>query len=354
MKTLTIQQKVYGAIAILSLLVIVSGLVIDHFSSKIAEDVQVVDALGRQRMLTQAMGKAAFGFAMSRGRLKTIEDQTKSLDSYITNMRGTYTKSVIKVAKALKLPISMHPASEPHPAVPFPATFARMVNEKFGKGSDLSVDIISEKPVNPMQSLKTDMDRAANDYLKSNPRKIFTKTFEENGKLLVGMYTADIATVAACANCHTQRMGTPFKVGDMLGIRYYRTVFSDDIAVGKVELNAQLNEYETASKIFTQTLQAAKTGGEFPADLSMKSMKSLEAISDPKIQKKISQIEAKFGEFSQSVRDMVDSEINSNLYRKAQVNILKQSNELRGLSNDLVHIYEHDPNSTYKCNSDSR
>ena len=156
------------------------------------------------------------------------------------------------------------------------------------------------------------------------------------------MYTADIATVAACANCHTQRMGTPFKVGDMLGIRYYRTVFSDDIAVGKVELNAQLNEYETASKIFTQTLQAAKTGGEFPADLSMKSMKSLEAISDPKIQKKISQIEAKFGEFSQSVRDMVDSEINSNLYRKAQVNILKQSNELRGLSNDLVHIYEHD------------
>jgi methyl-accepting chemotaxis protein len=342
MKTLSIQQKVYGAIAVLSLLVVIAGAVIDHYSAKIAKDVQVVDALGRQRMLTQAMGKAAFGYAMSRGRLKTIEDQTKSLDSYITKMRGTYTKSVIKVAKAIKLPISMHPASEPHPAVPFPATFARVVNEKFGQGGDLSVDIISEKPVNPMQSLKTDMDRAANDYLKDNPKKIFTKTFEENGKLFVGMYTADIATVPACASCHTKRKGVPFKVGDMLGIRYYKTVFSDDVAVGKAELHAQLNEYEVANKIFAQTLHAAKMGGEFPADLSMKSMKSLEAIDHSEIQRKIVQIEVKFSEFSKSVRDMVDSKINSNLYRKAQLNILKQSNELRGLSNDLVHIYEHD------------
>jgi methyl-accepting chemotaxis protein len=342
MKTLSIQQKVYGAIALLSLLVVIAGAVIDHYSGKIAKDVQVVDALVRQGMLTQAMGKAAFGYAMSKGRLKTIEDQTRSLDSYITKMRGTYTKSVIKVAKAIKLPISMDPGGEPHPAVPFPATFARMVNEKFGQGSDLSVDIISEKPVNPMQSLKTDMDRAANDFLKSNPKKIFTKTFEERGKLFVGMYTADIATVTACASCHTQRMGIPFKVGDMLGIRHYKTVFSDDVAVGKAELNTQLDEYETASKIFTQTLQAARSGGDFPADLSMRSMKSLEAIDDPQIQKKITQVEAKFGDFSQSVRDMVDSEINSNQYRKAQVNILNQSNELRGLSNDLAHIYEHD------------
>ncbi len=352
MKTLSIQQKVYGAIALLSLLVVLSGMVIDHYSEVIAEDVQIVDALGRQRMLTQAMGKAAFGFAMSRGRLKTIEDQTKSLDSYITKMRGTYTKSVVKVAKDVKLPISMDPAGEPHPAVPFPATFARVVNEKFGEGNDMSVDIISENPVNPMQSLKTDMDRAANDYLKNNPNKIFTKTFEENGKLFVGMYTADVATVSACASCHTQLMGTPFKVGDMLGVRFYKTVFSDDIAVGKAELNAQLDEYETASKIFTQTLQAAKTGGEFPADLSMKSMKSMELIDDPEIQKMISQIEVKFAEFSQSVRDMVDSEINSNQYRKSQVNILNQSNQLRGLSNDLVHIYEHDVADENRHNMD--
>ena len=342
MKTLSIQKKVYGAIAILSLLVVVAGAVIDHYSAKIAKDVLVVDALGRQRMLTQAMGKAAFGYAMAKGRLKAIQRQTKSLDSYITNMRGAYTKSVIKIAKTIKLPISMDPEGEAHPAVPFPATFTRVVNEKFGQGSDFSVDIIAEKPVNPAQSLKTDLDREANEYLKENPKNIFTKTFEENGKLFVGMYTADIATVPACANCHTQRMGIPFKVGDMLGIRRYKTVFSDDIAVGKAELNAQLNEYETANKIFSQTLQAAKSGGKYPAGLSMNKMKSLEVIENTLIQKKISQIEMKFQEFSQSVKSLVNSEINSGQYRKAQINILNQSNELRGLSNDLVHIYEDD------------
>ena len=59
MKTLTIQQKVYGAIAVLSVLVVIAGAVIDYYSTKIAEDLVVLDVLGRQRMLTQAMGKAA-------------------------------------------------------------------------------------------------------------------------------------------------------------------------------------------------------------------------------------------------------------------------------------------------------
>ena len=125
MKTLSIQQKVYGAIAILSLLVIIAGGLIDSYSAHVSEDVQTIDALGRQRMLTQAMGKAAFGYAMAKSRVNTIERQIISLDNYITKMRGTYTQSVIKVAKKIKLGISMDPSSESHPAVPFPATFAR-------------------------------------------------------------------------------------------------------------------------------------------------------------------------------------------------------------------------------------
>ena len=191
MKTLTIQQKVYGAIAVLSLLVIASGFVIGHFSAKTAEDTDVIETLGRQRMLSQAMGKAAFAYAMAKGRLKTIENKTLALDSYITNMRGAYAKSIIKTAKSVNLAISMNPEGESHPAVPFPATFTRLVNENFGKGSDLTVDIISEKPINPAQNLKTNRDKEANEFLKKNPDKIFTQTYEEEGKLYVGLYSAD-------------------------------------------------------------------------------------------------------------------------------------------------------------------
>ncbi|MBT5469817.1 MAG: DUF3365 domain-containing protein, partial [Nitrospina sp.] len=339
MKALSIQQKVYGAIAILSLLVVIAGAVIDHYSSKIANDAIVMDALGRQRMLTQAMGKAAFGYAMAKGRLKTIEKEIRSLDSYITIMRGTYTKSVIKIAKGIKLPISMDPEGEPHPAVPFPATFARKVNEKYKEGNSLAVDIIAEKPVNPAKGLKTDIDREANIFLKNKPNQVFIKTQAENGKLLVHLYTADKATVAACANCHTQRMGEEFKVGDMLGIRHYKTVFSNDVMVGNAELNASLSEYDTAKKIFSQTLQAAKAGGNYPADLKMTKVASLEGIADAEIQETISHVEVEFKKFTQYVQDLIRSEVNSDAYRKAQTNIISESNKLRAVSNQLVQHY---------------
>ena len=339
MKTLTIQQKVYGAIAVLSLLVIASGSIIDHFSSKIATDTDVIEALGRQRMLSQAMGKAAFGYAMAKSRLNTIEDKTMTLDSYITDMRGAYTKSIIKTAKSAKLKISMDPGAEVHPSVPFPATFTRLVNEKFGQSGGLKVDIISENPINPAQGLKTDRDKAANDFLKKNPDKVFTQTFEESGKLYVGLYTADRAVVSVCASCHSQMMGMNFKVGDMLGIRSYRTVFSEDIAVGKAELNVQLDEYDNAKKIFFQTLKAAKVGGEYSTDLEMTSMARLEAIDDSDIQNMIGLIEREFKNFTQSVDSLVSSEVNSAPYRKAQVDIMKGSNKLRKESHELVNFY---------------
>ncbi len=46
-------------IAVLSVLVVIAGAAIDHYSTKIAENSIVMDALGRQRVLIQAMGKAA-------------------------------------------------------------------------------------------------------------------------------------------------------------------------------------------------------------------------------------------------------------------------------------------------------
>jgi methyl-accepting chemotaxis protein len=195
MKTLSIRQKVYGAIAVLSLLVVIAGAVIDYYSTKISEDAVVMDALGRQRMLTQAMGKAAFGYAMAKGRLKSLENKIMSLNSY-------------------------------------------------------------------------------------------------------------------------------------------------DAVVGKEELNASLNEYETARNIFAQTLKAAKMGGEYPANLKMTKMDSMNAIEDMGIQKHISSLEDEFKKYVQYVEDLVNAEVNSEAYRKAQSNINFESNKLRSESNDLVQEFK--------------
>ena len=88
MKTLTIQQKVYGAIAVLSVLVVIAGAVIDHYSTKIAEDLVVLDVLGRQTMLTQAMGKAAKGTSEITGNIDGVAQAAKDTSQGIGQIQS--------------------------------------------------------------------------------------------------------------------------------------------------------------------------------------------------------------------------------------------------------------------------
>ncbi len=338
---LSVKQKVYGAIAVLLIVIVVSAAMIFSSITTSRESLETYNALGRQRMLSQAMGKAGMGYAMAKGRKKTIEQQISSLDNYITQMRGVYTKSIIGTAKKSGVPISMDPANEPHPSVPFPATFARLTNEKFGEGRDFKIDIISDDPINPEKLLKTDLDKEANTFLKSNPDKIFNKIYEENGKLYIGLYTADKATVQVCASCHTaMKNGKPFNVGDVLGIRSFKLVFSEDIGLGKAELNATVDEYENSKKVFAETLNAVQRGGKYPLDLKMTKFREVEA-ADANTQEKIQVVEKQFKTYMKAVDTLVNAEVNSIPFRKAQQEILVGSNALRKVSNDLVAVWGH-------------
>ena len=168
MKNLNLKQKTLFIFTFMVLVMVVSGFVIFHSLSMAKKDANITNVLGRQRMLSQAMGKAALGSAMAKSRRRTIEQQVASLDRYITQMRAVYTKSVITAAKDVNLEISINFDKEHKPAIPFPATLTRIVNQKFGQGRDFTIEIISEDPMNPKQILKTDLDREANEFLKTN------------------------------------------------------------------------------------------------------------------------------------------------------------------------------------------
>ena len=334
------KTKVYGAFALLFLVTAASALIISLSLLNASDDAKIADALGRQRMLAQAMSKSVLGYATSQSRKATIEQQISDLDRFLTKMRGTYTQLVIKPAKAVKLGISMDPANEPHPAVPFPATFTRIVNEKFAEGRDFKINIISEDPINPKQALSTALDKEANEHLKKNPDRPFNKIYEENGKLYIGIYTADRATVKACAGCHSTLKGKTFKVGDVLGIRNYRLVYANDVGVGKAELNATLDEYESFRKIFWETLQAAKNGGKIPVDLAMTQYARMDRIDNDHFQSKLKNVEKIFTDLQKAVETLVKSEVNSDPYRKAQLEITNKANQLRAASNEAVRIFK--------------
>ncbi|MEK9627693.1 MAG: response regulator [Nitrospinota bacterium] len=168
---------------------------------------------------------------------------------------------------------------------------------------------------------------------------MFNKAYEEDNKFFINFYSADIATVKACATCHTKLKKTPFQIGDILGIRRYKLLFSEDIALGKAELKPSLEEYERAKKIFTQTLAAAKSGGVYPTDLEMTEYKEMGSIDVPIARETIKKKEEHLEILKNRVQTLLTSEVNSIPYRRAQEEIILTSNILRKHSNDLVDIY---------------
>jgi len=238
------------------------------------------------------------------------------------------------VASAIELSMSPEPGS-----LPFPATFTRFVNESFDKNSDAHADIVAQTPINPEKTFKYPSDSAAFDYLQSHPEGIYKSTFAQDGRLFQRFYTADRATVDACVTCHIKFQGPGIKIGDILGVRRFDIPFADDIALGQEILNVNLDEYRQAEKIFAMTLQAVKSGGQYPLDLKLQKMGILEKIADRQVQAKISEIEQRFALFTQAVEDLSQGEVGSSGHRLAMKSVITESNQLRKLSNDLVSTY---------------
>ncbi len=339
---MSIKLKVILISAVLILTVIVSTESVLMSLGHAKDDTDVMNVLGRQRMLTQAMAKSALGYA-SKGEARVMENTVSMLNQYLTQMRTLYTKTVIPVAKKYGIDIAMEPDTKTHTSVPFPATLTRMVNENFGKdsalaGNDVSIDIIAEEPVNPNRGYMSDMDKMAGEFLLANPDKRYSGTLEEDDKLYLVFYTADIATVKACASCHSGLSGKNIKIGDMLGIRKYKMLFSNDIAAGIAQLNPSIEEYENARKVFSTTLAAVQKGGAFPLDLKMSKFKSINKVADPEAQAKIVEVEKQMEVFT----DAVDALVNSSDEDEARISKLAigpEANKLRKLSNDLVSIF---------------
>ena len=304
-----------------------------------ADDADTINAAGRQRTLSQMMAKSVLGYDAARASLENTKSNVADMDTLITQMRGTYTQAVIGPAKEAGLAISMHPDQEPHAAVPYPATFARMVNEKFGARGGLDVEIIAEQPINPQQTLKDTTDREAYRFLKNNPKEIFFRDVEQNGALYLRFYTADTAVVQGCADCHTRMTGKPYKMGDMLGIRRFSLRYSSDITAGRERINPSLAEYQRAADIFSRTLTALKSGGDYPADMAMSQTRHFDGSPDPAFQAKITEIEQRFADFQASVERLDKSPVGSQSHWDTQQAIINGADELQALSNDLTNMY---------------
>ncbi len=348
MNTLSIKAKTAIILVSGSLLVALCSAVVFVILAGAKSDSDLVDAAGRQRMLSQAMAKSIMGYALSKNGVQSLEVKVAEFNKYITKTRSIYTDKVIGAAKRGGLGISMEPGHELSPAVPYPATFVRLVDESFATEEGMSIAILSEDPVNPEMGLQDGVDREAFAALSTNPAQIFFKPVETGNKLHLRFYTADRATVQACASCHTSLKGKPFKLGDMLGVRRYEIAYADDVVLGRERLNPDLEEYETAKKIFTQTLAAFKSGGEYPANLQMTEYRTYKGTKDKTILKTIMEVESVWKRFEQAARSLLREKVGTDAYWRAYQEVMSGSNQLRKVSNDLTWQFGERAHSSQK------
>ncbi|MGK0289667.1 MAG: methyl-accepting chemotaxis protein, partial [bacterium] len=333
MKNISLKKKfiiIFGLICSIMFITIFAVLSLLNIAKN---DADIVNALGRQRMLSQAMGKSALGYAMSRNEFDLFKRQTSQLSQYITIMRKLYTKMVIGSAKKNGTTISMTPHTR---ELPFPATFTRKINEQF---KSIHVDIVAKNPINRKKGYRNSIDQRAGTFLKQNPNRIYYESSEKSGKLFLQFYTADIATTKACVSCHAST-----KIGDVLGIRRFTIPFAKDIVQGKIDLNPSLKEYKVAKTIFRETLSAMKLGGTYPIDLKRNKFKTITTVNISIFQEKLIQVENTLFRFTRTVNTLLNASPGSEKFRKLRSNLLKESNQLRFVSNELATIFTNSAN----------
>ncbi|MBT4889095.1 MAG: hypothetical protein HON65_06040 [Rhodospirillales bacterium] len=333
----TIRIKIVALLSIIAM--VTTGVGIYLFSTLLVAqgDAALINFMGRQRMLAQAMAKDILASSSANDSEILLERQIFILDGFITNVREVYSDSVIA-----NLPEDIQLSSDGHSSIPFPATFIKLVNERGNSKDRSNIELIAEKPINPSSGLKTQMDRNAWEFfLKSSnleSNKPF-RTLEERGNgLYLIFYTPDIATVPSCVSCHIEYKRTDTRMGDLLGIRKYSVLYSDDIASGYERLDSEITEYEKTSEIFRDTLKALTFGGLIPKNLKRTEFQLIAAIEDGPSRKLLLLAEEKLNNVTKAASVLISNSASN----KTQENVSKfmtASNELLGVSDDIVVRY---------------
>ena len=336
---MSIKIKIVSMLAVILVAVTLAGSYVLFLIDGADKDADIINILGRQRMLSQAMGKSVLGYAMAENNLGEIKNNILDFDKYVTSMRKIYTAQVANTAAELDVGLSMTPLEDTHPSIPFPATLTRMINEDYSSTSATKIDIIAKAPINPKQGLTHDSDFRAQAYLRDNVDGVYFSPQEVDGKLLLRYYTADVATVEECAVCHIQLSGQEVEIGDQLGIRRYEVLFSDNAEVARRALAPSLGEYYKAKQVFAESLNALMKGGRYPLDLEMAAFGVLPALKDPRMLATLEAIEKSLNTFIKAVSDTALLEYAGLDRYQAIESVLSHSEDLWRLSDLLASQY---------------
>jgi len=149
-----------------------------------------------------------------------LTHRAQSLHTQIMADRQYYA-SVI-VPRLIELGGSMGPDyKQVHGRFPLPATFVREVAELTAAASNgYTANLISPWAINPDKGVKDPFQRDAFAYLMKNPTGQFFQADTIEGRAVMRVLMADLASAQSCVDCHNALPKSPrhdFKLNDLMG-----------------------------------------------------------------------------------------------------------------------------------------
>jgi len=151
-----------------------------------------------------------------------LTQRAKTLHTQIMADRGYYARVV--VPRLIELGGTVGADYEHvHGRFPLPATFVREVSEDTASHRNgFTANLISPWAINKKKGLRDTFQQEAFAYLMEHPTGSFVRTDRVEGRAVMRVLMADLASAQSCVDCHNAHSQSPkhdFKLNDLMGGR---------------------------------------------------------------------------------------------------------------------------------------
>jgi len=149
-----------------------------------------------------------------------LTQRAKTLHTQIMADRGYYARVV--VPRLIELGGTVGADYERvHGRFPLPATFVREVSEDTASHRNgFTANLISPWAINKTKGLRDAFQQEAFAYLMEHPTGSFVRTDRVEGRAVMRVLMADLASAQSCVDCHNAHSQSPkhdFKLNDLMG-----------------------------------------------------------------------------------------------------------------------------------------
>lgn len=305
-------------------LVLTSGFaaVVLSLAHQVSNDNELINLLGRQRMLAQLMGKSLMNEVMIRHMGQDIS---------LLFIEGDHPFSEHLVQFSEEGELSLNGKRVNTESIQAISPSLSLLLNDWGDIKSMKVSHLSTSPLAQDNAPLDSIDKEAYGYLQRSPKEMFYREVKNGEVRSLRFYVAHIGD-PSCLECHQ------IKEGSLVGIKRIDVIPGVDI-LDVTPFGVTVDGYPHALAMFETSFRALKEGGLYPQDVKMSAWNEISPLSDDAMIAKMAEIEAVLDVFKNAADGMLSGQAGDLALWRAHFFLSRQTDQLRDLSDDLVNVY---------------